>query len=603
MKLNRSLVTRYIIVALFVLFVLSLASTPLFAARPSAARLLPEKTVLMISVPNVQELARKFMNTNLGRMTQDPEIKLIFETLYGSLGETVETMKGFIGLSLTDIVALPQGEITYALVASEEHPPASVFIFDAGSQIANARTLVDIFKKSLSASERKTREETIGEVKCTIYEQSDGNEFYTTVIFEKDSAIAFCQTIGAAKQVLDLWNEKKDARSLAENANYGAIANRCRGSKDEEPQLVWFVDPVGIMKGYAKNDAGIMIAVAMLPALGLDGLSGVGGSFLYDTEQYDSMIHLHVLLSSPRTGVFKAIAFEPGAAKPEHWVPGDVAQYITLHWNFPTSLKTIETLVDSFNGDGTFSKGMQESSKEIGMDVQKELLPAIEGRVSYLVWYEKPVVNMQNSAWLVAIKLKDAEKNAEVFQKLFDHMMKKYPDMMKLHTFAGKNYYRQITPAPTNLPEGVEPPPMPQPCIGILEDYLIYSFHPNIYEHILAAAADSSNSLATTLDFKIIASRLERVAGEKKPALLVFDRPEERMRFWYDLATSEGAKKGLQKESENNPVYKSLNSALEKHPLPPFSVLQKYLAPGGALVTDDETGYHLMNFTLKRKAE
>jgi len=57
--------------------------------------------------------------------------------------------------------------------------------------------------------------------------------------------------------VLDLWNEKKDARSLAENANYGAIANRCRGSKDEEPQVIWFVDPVGYMKKLGETNIGV----------------------------------------------------------------------------------------------------------------------------------------------------------------------------------------------------------------------------------------------------------------------------------------------------------------------------------------------------------
>ena len=104
----------------------------------------------------------------------------------------------------------------------------------------------------------------------------------------------------------------------------------------------------------------MQIAVAMLPALGLDGLSGVGGSVLFDTEQYDSMMHLHVLLSSPRTGVIKAIAFEPGATKPERWVPGDVASYATLNWNFETSLKAIETLFDSFRGDGDFAQNFAE---------------------------------------------------------------------------------------------------------------------------------------------------------------------------------------------------------------------------------------------------
>jgi hypothetical protein len=35
--------------------------------------------------------------------------------------------------------------------------------------------------------------------------------------------------------------------------------------------------------------------------------------------------------------------------------------------------------------------------------------------------------------------------------------------------------------------------------------------------------------------------------------------------------------------------------------LPPFEVLQRYLAPGGTVVVDDETGLHYTDFSLRRK--
>jgi hypothetical protein len=40
---------------------------------------------------------------------------------------------------------------------------------------------------------------------------------------------------------------------------------------------------------------------------------------------------------------------------------------------------------------------------------------------------------------------------------------------------------------------------------------------------------------------------------------------------------------------------------LEQHPLPPFEVLQRYLAPGGTVVVDDDTGLHYTDFSLRRK--
>ena len=43
-----------------------------------------------------------------------------------------------------------------------------------------------------------------------------------------------------------------------------------------------------------------------------------------------------------------------------------------------------------------------------------------------------------------------------------------------------------------------------------------------------------------------------------------------------------------------------VHSAMEANPLPPFSVLEQYFAPAGALMVDDETGLHYMSFTLRR---
>ena len=42
---------------------------------------------------------------------------------------------------------------------------------------------------------------------------------------------------------------------------------------------------------------------------------------------------------------------------------------------------------------------------------------------------------------------------------------------------------------------------------------------------------------------------------------------------------------------------------MDEQPLPPFAVLQRYLAPGGVTVTDDETGLHYTAFSLRRKTD
>ena len=57
----------------------------------------------------------------------------------------------------------------------------------------------------------------------------------------------------------------------------------------------------------------------------------------------------------------------------------------------------------------------------------------------------------------------------------------------------------------------------------------------------------------------------------------------------------------LANQAEDNPFFRALNDAVTKNPLPPFAVIAQYLAPGGAIVTDDETGLHYTAFGLRRE--
>jgi hypothetical protein len=102
------------------------------------------------------------------------------------------------------------------------------------------------------------------------------------------------------------------------------------------------------------------------------------------------------------------------------------------------------------------------------------------------------------------------------------------------------------------------------------------------------------------LDFKLIANKIQRQQGETKAGMISFNRPEEGFRALYELATASSTQSRLAAASENNGVFRALNGALNNNPLPPFAVLARYLAPGGALVTDDETGIHYTAFTLRR---
>ena len=562
------------------------------ADRPSATKLLPKETLVLLSVPDAVEMSDRFMNTSLGRMSQDPQLKPLASQIYGALTEVVSQLEESVGLSLPQLLALPQGELSVALVSPEVGDPALVVLLDVGDQLSNARKLLDRGIAEMDRSGAARSQATVSGTKITVYD-GVGPQRRTVAFFEKDSTIVLGSDLGVVKGVLDVWNGGK-ADVLADNPNYAAIMRRCQGAKDERPHFLWYVDPVGILKNIAKENAGVRIAVAALPALGLDGLSGVGGTLILDTEQFDSVMHAHILLESPRSGVVKMIALRTGKVTPENWVPAGVASYTTLHWDVQETYSALSTLYDSFNGEGALAAALQmRVLGPTGIDLEKDILPSLEGRITIISSVERPV-SIRSQGMLVGLKL----KNTAAVEKALEKLQKQSEGMLIIERFGKHKFYRVKMPEFPDMPEGQQ---LPTPCFGVLDDYLIASGRIALFKKALITAAEGSKSLADELDFKLIASKIKRQPGGKSASMISFNRPEEGMRMLYDLAASEGTREQLRRGGENNRFFKSLGKALDDNPLPPFAVLRQYLAPGGAMIVDDETGIHYMAFSLKRK--
>jgi hypothetical protein len=576
------------------------ASAP--AERPSSLELLPQNTVMLLSVVDAPDLAEHFMNTALGRMSQDPQLKPLVGHLYGSLSDAVQEAQEQIGLSLPELLAIPQGELTLATIAPEEGRLATVAILDAGNQLSNARKLLQRATDAIEKSQAPKSEETIAGTKLTIY-RGVGPEKRDVAIFEKDATICAGNNVDVVKQLLAAWNGEDKSPRLADNDRFSTIMARCRGAKEEKPQFLWFVDPVEILRAIGRRQTSVQVTVAMLPALGLDGLMGLGGTVALDAGAFESVVHVHVLMDSPRSGILKMIAFEPGDTTPEPWAPADAASYTTFHWNIQTSFKELSTLYNSFRGEGALAAAMNRRILgPTGIDFEKEILPALEGRITMITWIERPIT-LGSQTTLLALKLKETAP----VEKALETAAAKNDVFLVRETHAGKSFYRAEVPQledrrPRNPEDADAPrPPRPEPCFGVLEGYLVVTNRPGIFKHVIVAAADGSTSLANELDFKLVVSKIRRQPGGENPALVSFNRPEEGMRMLYDLAIADTTRSQLRRQAENNRFFKSLDTALKENPLPPFEVLRRYLAPGGALLVDDETGLHYLAFSLRRK--
>jgi len=512
-------------------------------------------------------------------------------------------------LPLEQILSIPQGEAFLAVVPVEDSLPQPFFLIDTGNQIVRAQTLIARAEALLEQQGVPKTTEVDGDAKIDIYTPPAGDGPRNLVLFQKQGTIGISTSVTVAKGVLAAWRgdatiNGKPFVPLAESRKFTSIMNRCAGTTDERPQLTFFVDPIEIIRAIGRTNAAVRTALAFLPVVGIDGIEGIGGSMFLITGEYENLTHLHVLLGSPRSGVVKALAVASGDATPEPFIANDVINYMTIHWDFEATLREVGKLVNSFQGEGAFSNLLKSRvSEQLGIDFEADIIQQLTGRVSYAGLVEKPI-RFNSNTQIVAIQVKDPKAASASL----DAVMGRFSDTFSRKAFGGVTYYSTtINPNNTNLDLDSQQGRAQlslraqQITLAVVSDYLVFTDSARTLEHCIAAMSDEMKQLANELDFKLIASKIRRQAGGVEPGMISFGRPEEGMRFMYDLLLANDTRSNLSSGAANNEFLKTIDSALQEHPLPPFSVLAKYLAPGGGMLTNDESGFHFLSFTLKRK--
>lgn len=562
---------------------------PAVAQRPVAPKLLPVETLAILRVADTPLLIERFRQTSIGKIGQDESIKPLVSSLYATLKDAWGQIEEQVGLPLDQVLSIPQGEICVALVAIPDQRPGGVFILDAKDKMFQVKKLLAKGEALLQERGGAKIVEQIEQQDVAVYSGPGNNQFY---LIERDGSIVIATTKELARAVLVAWNGGAE-KSLADNDKFNRVMSRCAGAVDDPPHVTWFVDPIDAVKTFARGGFAAT-GLALLPVLGLDGLKGVGGSMTFSTGEFDDVTHLHVLLDTPRAGVMEAIAMKPGDSTPEIWVPNDVVSYTTLHWDVQQTFNVTARLYNSLMYEGALQEEVKRRiSDRIGVDVEKDIVPMLDGRVTYAQWVEKPV-KINSITNFVGFKVKDTR----AVQPVLDTILAKYGNNLEKQRFGASSYWSIKLP-----PQTEERPNLrrPSPCFGLLGDYLIITDSTAAFRECVLTSSDLTRGLANSLDYKLIASKIKRQPGGDSPGMVQFSRPEEGLRFWYDLATADNTKQLLARQAEENPLFGSVDKALKDNPLPPFSVLAQYMSPGGGMMVNDETGLHYSTFTLKRK--
>ena len=580
------------------------------AATPPE-RVLPDSTIFLVKLNDVKSLREAFRGFQYGQLWYDPAMKDFKDDLIQKLEDATKPLKERLGVSLDELLELPQGSVAIAAISRDDPkmPVAFAVMADAGD---NKDKMADVLTRATKQAEEagaKSSQESFNSLTLHILQpppddkekekdkDKDKSPKFSMAWTHAESIFYFA--LGTSGTDLDLLKDLTAHRegrdnSLAGNEFFIKTQAKIDSSK---AQVLWFLDITKLVKQAIKatshgNEGQAQQNEILAEQFGISGLKSAGGSFALGTGNYDGLSKTFFLAPKPVQGLLKIFSFPPVALRPEPWVPATVATYQSFSWDLDNAFEAINELINKFN-PGILNLVEQQLVGPNGgepLSLQKDLFGPLGNRITLITDFKKPIKE-DSQRMLVGVALQDAKAFQNTVNRLFE-IAQATP---RKRDFQGTTIF------------DVELPNMPNPNGGnaqlksisfaVAKETFFVTTDTTLLEQVLRPG---NATLSENAGFQSVAREIpERVSG------MSFARPDESARLMYDLVKSGQIDKAVQQamggvrgpqQQQLPPVGKVL--ATEK--LPDFSVFAKYLSVRGSYSIMDDDGFTMTGFTLRR---
>ncbi len=540
------------------------------AENATGEKLLPKDTLVFFTIPDVSDFKEQFDKSSSGEMLRDPEFKPFLDDVKKKIEELSQKVQDELGVSLDDLLALPDGEITIAVMEKPARKLSVVLMVDYGDSQETVGKLLKKMHDALEGEAEHTKED-VDDVEVHVFTFKDNdpdNPIKTLAYFNDESYLVFGSEVAALKEVLDRWDGDSDD-TLANNAIFKYCMERC---KDEsgEPTMKYFVNPIGLVQAGLNMAQAIQPQVGMaapfLPMIGIDKLKGWGGASYVNAGDFNSVSKSFIYADSP-TGVLNVFQFPATEIAPPKWVSSDVSMYFGGNWNIAGAYQAVEGLVDMFFGRGYVSRWMDKTANEAPeIHLKKDVLDLLDGKFHVVGGGEaKEGDDAAANRFLVALGLKDGARA----KKTLATLAKADGSQMESREFNGETIYD------IDVPQGDQ-----KMSIAVAEGQLVITNDTPLLEGMLRSGRNGATALADSPAYKLVAKHFPA-----KASMLSFQKSDAQFKQMYDLL----------KNAENQEFLEGID--LQK--LPPFEVVQKYLRPSGSYTVPDKKGAVMVGFQLK----
>ena len=591
--------------------------------------ILPETTVAMVQLPDFQAAVEKMRETGAGKMMTDDSIASLVDGLMEEAELAYDDVKDDVGIELSDLKSLPDGEITFAVIAPRRANPEYMIIMDLNGEEGVLDRVMkrgrEMIPKEENAPEDDEEDFPVEEGFEIESFNADGRRIH---FFQRENTIVASTSTSELYDLIDRWmgREVEKTRPLASNRKFVTIMNRCAGTQDLDPEFRFFVDPIAVAKSSTRGNASARFTINLLPLLGFDSLSAIGGAMFLDEEEYESVMHAHVLLTNPRTGIFALLAFRPTEYEPEDFIPQSTVNHMMVSLDAPKAYAELTKIVDSFMSPGAFESAVDKNvNEELGLDLKEDIINSIDGRITWFQWIEEPaIINSTRSG--MAFRLKDPEKFEMLMDKMTERFNNDFGGKDKTSDSIEKRDYRDITiyaeprskvdarnnrdkerkgrrrnrkPKTSDFRSKMERR-IESPQMAIFGDCLVISFNSNeLMKTMIDTFQGEGERLIDDQNYGRIVDESHRLLNNELPMANFYSDPKRQLKWFLELADADQTKEVLTKAAESNKFISGIMQRIEENPLPPFEQLGKYLSQSGGFMSDDDTGLHMLFFTLK----
>ena len=139
----------------------------------------------------------------------------------------------------------------------------------------------------------------------------------------------------------------------------------------------------------------------------------------------------------------------------------------------------------------------------------------------------------------------------------------------------------------------------PEPGFAFIEDYLVVCDSIETIEMAIQTSDGRADALESNGEFLDVLAEVERQTGSSRAGMLMYARPQEVLRNFYELGVNEENRQRIMEAGDDDPFLGRLGDRLNNVDLPSFDVIEKFLTSSGGVMTSDESGFHYFSFGFR----